>query len=518
MTNQKTDALFSLVKSMTKQEKIYFKRHMKFWGDKKQQSLQLFDLMDGMKEFDEKLLKQKLSKLPFYKRINRVRFDLNREILASLTNSFTDADEIEKLRYRLNDELKQVGILKAKRLYDQAAKILNYIKKEAAEVPLYDIQFAALELEKAMLRDGGKDKFVGQMQAVNRERHRVFEVGKNVLEYDDLRDELNLQFMTIGPESDEFSQLLHEVEKHPLLQSAESALSSRTKAVYYELKGMTLWLASKHKKAMEEFGNFKEFAEQSNWAPFDTKLNAYVNYLKACQRLFRIKEGNETIEAIKLLKPFNDNQRALSRGKTELSVLTYFNKTMQFERSLEFVQYQLVVEAFEKIPDMIKVFICHHHALLHFVLENYDKTIEWHNRQLDLKFNEMTIQTIGLTKLLTTLAHIELGNFDLAESMIRSLLRKLPNKGKDLHCWATLAARYLQKQPPSGKATIEFMKELRSQLPLAALRDSHSDEAGNFFPAWVESKIQQKSVKEILEMVREKRIAYIASQPDFERS
>ena len=65
MANRSTDILFQLIRSLEKSEKRHFKLYIKrSSGNEDLKIVQLFDALDKMQDYDEKLL---LKKLPFTK-------------------------------------------------------------------------------------------------------------------------------------------------------------------------------------------------------------------------------------------------------------------------------------------------------------------------------------------------------------------------------------------------------------------------------------------------------------------
>ena len=84
MSTRFSDALFQLVKSLEKAEKRHFKIYIKRSSDKEDlKVVQLFDALDNMDEYDEKVLFRKISSLNKSKLAN-LKTHLYKELLASL--------------------------------------------------------------------------------------------------------------------------------------------------------------------------------------------------------------------------------------------------------------------------------------------------------------------------------------------------------------------------------------------------------------------------------------------------
>src|SRR5205809_5327235 len=84
MANRSTDMLFQLIKSLEKSEKRHFKLYIKRSSAKEDlKIIQLFDALDKLSEYDEKLL---LKKLPTVEKpqLANLKTHLYKQVLASL--------------------------------------------------------------------------------------------------------------------------------------------------------------------------------------------------------------------------------------------------------------------------------------------------------------------------------------------------------------------------------------------------------------------------------------------------
>src|ERR1041384_3870267 len=82
MPNRSTDALFQLIKSLEKSEKRNFKLYVKRNSSTDLKTIQLFDALDKMKEYDEtQLLKNKSIKK---QQLSNIKASLYKQILSSL--------------------------------------------------------------------------------------------------------------------------------------------------------------------------------------------------------------------------------------------------------------------------------------------------------------------------------------------------------------------------------------------------------------------------------------------------
>ena len=127
MPNRSADTLFQLIKSLEKSEKRNFKLFVKRntpGGDLK--FIQLFDALDGMKEYNELVLLKK-NKSIRKQQLSNIKAHLYRQILASL-RIIRDENNID---IQLHEQMDHARILYNKGLYLQSLKLLDKMKEMA---------------------------------------------------------------------------------------------------------------------------------------------------------------------------------------------------------------------------------------------------------------------------------------------------------------------------------------------------------------------------------------------------
>ncbi len=144
MPNRSADPLFQLIHSLEKSEKRAFKLYIKrnsHTGDLK--IVQLFDVLDKMKEYDDTLA---LKKIPSIKRqqLSNLKAHLYKELLSSLRLLKTEED----LDIQLHEQLDHARILYNKGLYLQSLKILDRIKHLALSFNQDSFLIRIISLEK----------------------------------------------------------------------------------------------------------------------------------------------------------------------------------------------------------------------------------------------------------------------------------------------------------------------------------------------------------------------------------
>src|SRR6187402_2084858 len=151
MPNRSSDTLFQLIKSLEKSEKRNFKLYIKRnSGSEELKSIQLFDAMDKMDEYDEGQLLKKNASIK-KQQLSNAKAHLYREILTSL-RLIRNENNID---IQLHEQLDHARILYNKGLYLQSLKVLDKLKATArannqislmAEVLFLEIKIEALHI------------------------------------------------------------------------------------------------------------------------------------------------------------------------------------------------------------------------------------------------------------------------------------------------------------------------------------------------------------------------------------
>ncbi|RYG31561.1 MAG: hypothetical protein EOO01_35260, partial [Chitinophagaceae bacterium] len=129
MPNRSTDALFQLIKSLEKSEKRNFKLYVKRNSSNDSlKTIQLFDALDKMTEYDESQLLKK-NKSISKTQLSNIKAALYKQILSSL-RIIKDENNIDIQLHELMDHAR---ILYNKGLYLQSLKVLKHLKDLARE-------------------------------------------------------------------------------------------------------------------------------------------------------------------------------------------------------------------------------------------------------------------------------------------------------------------------------------------------------------------------------------------------
>jgi len=144
MSNRFTDTLYQLIHSLEKSEKRNFKLYIKRNSSKEDLKIvQLFDALDKLNEYDEKLLLKRLQGIE-KPQLSNLKIHLYKQILASLRLLKT----AENIDLQLNEQLDYARILYNKGLYLQSLKLLERAKEIAKAKYKFSYLTQVITLEK----------------------------------------------------------------------------------------------------------------------------------------------------------------------------------------------------------------------------------------------------------------------------------------------------------------------------------------------------------------------------------
>ena len=144
MPNRLPDMLFQLIHSLEKSEKRHFKLYIKRSSAKENLKIvRLFDAIDKLKEYDEKLLLGKLSGIE-KKQLHNLKTHLYKQLLASL-RLLKSAESID---LQLNEQFDYAHILYKKGLFLQSLRILEKAKETAKVHQKFNFLTQVIALEK----------------------------------------------------------------------------------------------------------------------------------------------------------------------------------------------------------------------------------------------------------------------------------------------------------------------------------------------------------------------------------
>ncbi|MEM7103844.1 MAG: hypothetical protein AAF502_11975 [Bacteroidota bacterium] len=498
-----SDELFQLIKSLTKQEKRYFKlyasRHV--IGDKNKYVI-LFDAIDKQEKYDEVKIKRKFRKEVFVKQLHVTKNYLRKLILDSLRNFHaTKADD------KFHTLLRNAQILFDKGLSKQSAKVLNKAKKSALDnerflqlLEIYQWEHSIIHTTNDLAR---LEEYVSD--SINKE-FEILAKYQNLLQFRLFHDQIFAQYWRMGiARKVEEKKALAKLLEEDLFQNVEKAKSISAKFLYYNSLFAYYYCISELEKCYEPMQSLVQMIEDD----VDGMRNDTMRYIGALNNLYVVQkhihaddEGLATLKKMREIPAKSPAQKAEVFTRSYLLETDFYISKGYFTEAMKSL-YE-IESGIRKLQDIIdpqsRLAFYYNLSLIYFGAGNYSKALDWNNLLLndpDLPSRE-DIHSYG--RLINLIIHYELGNDQLLEYIVKSTHRFL-DKRKRLFKVETIILNFIKKYPNwiTEKEMIEHFKDLHRDL-FKLTKDDYEKHAFDYFDfiSWLESKIYKRNFEVIV--------------------
>ncbi|MEH6679992.1 MAG: hypothetical protein V7724_05560 [Sediminicola sp.] len=511
MTNAHKDALFVLVKSLSKSEKRQFKLYVGRLGvNTDAKFLALFNLLDKMKVYDEKAILG--SGIVKKTQLSNLKAHLYKQILVSLRLNPVN----QNIRVQLREQLDFATILYQKGLYKQSLKILDKAKATAIENEEKNIAYEIVELEKVIETQYITRSIPDRADELAMQAKQLSEQNVMTSKLSNLSLQLYGMMLKVGyVRSDEdHTKVKRYFERHLPDYNIED-LGFREKLWLYKAylwySFLTQDFLSCYKYASKWVDLFYENKEMIHLNPvFFLKGNHYL-----LESLFYVKYSSqfrETLEKLELIVnseafPKNDNISSLSFLYINSNKLNLHFMEGTFEKGLylvKIIEYGIVKHR-ERIDQHHVMVFYYKIACLYFSIGDNKSCIQYLKKIINNKNLKMREDLMCFARVLSLVAHYEAGMDYHLEVQLKSTYKFLL-KMNDLHAVQKEMIKFLRSLGDIYPHELrnEFQK-LYNQLKKY---EDHPYEKRAFLYldilSWLESHLENRPVAEI---IREKALA-----------
>lgn len=505
MANHQKDFLFVLIKSLTKSEK----RQFKIFASRLETSsntkfIELFNILDKSEIYDEKLIlksgiikKVQLSNLKSY---------LYKQILVSIRLNIPS----QNIRYQLREQIDFATILYNKGLYKQSLKILDKTKNIAIENDEKLMAYEIVEFEKLIESQyitrsiqGRADELVIQAKELNYQNTISSKLSNLSLQL------YGIMLKTGYVKSDEEYKYIDDYFNKHIKKLDESKFGFREKYWFYNAN---LW----HSFLIQDFLLSYKYAYKWVTLFYDNPNMIYLN------PVFFLKGNHYLLESLYLLKyktkfkkylllleeTIKDDRFPMNDNIASLSFLYIYNNKLNYH-----ILEGTFAESEYLIPEILSKLKIHnehldeHHEMLffykiasiYFGIEKYNECIFYLEKIINNKNLSMREDLMCFARLLSLIAHYELGKDYYLESQLKNTYKFLI-KMNDLHEVQKEIIRFLKNLNsiyPSD-ITNEFIKMKERFIELE--QNTYEKRAFLYLDliSWLESKIENRKISDII--------------------
>lgn len=505
MASRFTDNLFQLVKSLEKAEKRNFKLYIKRSSAKEDlKIIELFDALDKLAEYDEQLL---LKKLPSIQKpqLANIKVHLYKQLLASL-RLLKSTDSID---LQLNEQLDYARILYNKGLYLQSLKILEKLTETAKEYYKYNFLTQVIAWEKKIESLHITRSMTDRAEFL---AHETIEVNTRVSMVSRMSS-LALQLYSLYISN---GHARNEKDEAAIIKFFTFNLPSNShkQTGFYErlyLYQSYCWYAFIRQDFLQYYRYAQKWVDVFHEQPGMIKMETGY-YIKGFHNLLNAHFDLRNFEgfdmALQQLKNFaatdmvqkHDNHRVQSFVYISSATINRHFMDGSFEQGLAMIpELERKLEEYALFLDNHRLLVFNYKiANLYFGSGKYDVAIDYLQRIININ-PDLRSDLQCYARLLHLMAHYELGNFDIMESLIRSVYRFMA-KMQNL----TVVEEEMFKFLRNSFALSRTQLKLAFEQFLVSLKKLENDrfQTRSFayldIISWVESKVVEKPLSQVI--------------------
>lgn len=505
MPNRSVDLLFQLIKSLEKAEKRHFKLYIKRSSSREDlKIIKLFDAIDRAKEYDEKLI---LKKLPGIQKpqFANLKTHLYKELLASL-RLLKSAESID---LQLHEQLDYARILYNKGLYLQSLKILDKVKGLAKTYHQESFLIQVISLEKKIETlyitrsgDAAANRLTTEANEVTLQRIQITSLSNLALQLyqwyvknghaRNVKDETGIK--------DFFKQNLQ--------------LSSKDINGFYQqlyLYQSYCWYAFIRQDFLMYYRYSRKWIDLFNNDPLMITVET-GHYIKGMHNLltanFNLRNYKQFDQYLVRFERFALSQPAKQHHNFRMQAFVYLMSAKinqhlmkgSFDAGLKLVPaIKAGLHEFDMYIDRHRVLVIYYKtALMYFGNGNFEQSIDYLHKIINGPV-DIRIDLQCYARLLHLIAHFEIGNDTIIESLIKSVFRFM-SRMENLTPVEEEVFKFLRNNVyESSDKLIPELKILLKKIKQFE-KDRFETRAFSYLDiiSWIESKVYQKPMSLII--------------------
>lgn len=517
-----SDDIFQLIKSLSKQEKSYFKKFASAFCDEDSSNyLKMFDLImkqisiSKTGEYDESKIKTGIYSGMFQKNFSFHKNYLYNMILSSLTLYQKDNDDSITIRNLIS----QSKILFGKLLYNQSLKVILRAKKLAEDTDRFIYLLEILNHESQVYKyifNGAE--LEAKAKSLYEEKYHCLDILKNNTDYYFLNDyfgNFSMKYGTGRVRNEKEISELDEFFKNPLLSDINNAKTYLNKTIFNTLHLQYCNMKYDYKSGHKYIQNNIELFENN----LKKAKNNFDNYILALNNLLLSQLQNKMYKEFDLtINKINNLENTHSKFLTELNKVFIFYSVSVYQISkcfdmLDENNFKIVLKNIEhkihiyefRIRLYQRIILYYFLGLACFVLRDYEKCIHWMGKIINIEKTDLSQDYQCYSRIIYLICYYELGYYDSLEYALKSAYHFLCKREK-VYQYENIILKYLRRsfRIKTTKELYSMFIDMNNELK-EILDDPFEQNAFDAFNilTWLKSKIGNESIFNILRMERD---------------
>jgi hypothetical protein len=505
MSNKQTDILYQLIHSLEKAEKRHFKLYIKRSSSNENLKIvQLFDAMDKMKEYDEKVLLKKLPEIQ-KTQLSNLKAHLYKQVLASL-RLLKSADSLD---LQLNEQFDYAHILYKKGLYLQSLRILEKAKELARANQKFNFLTLVIGLEKRIESLHITRSMQDRAEKLSEEAVEVSRHIDMVARLSNLSLQMYSWYIKYGHARNEEDEAgVKNYMKDNLPPNAWEQTGFYERLHLYQAYN---WYAFIRQDFLMYYRYAQKWVDLFHEHPLMKRVET-GHYIKGLHNLlnahFDLRNYQRSANTLQEFEEFAKSERVQENDNFRIQAFIYITQAKinhhfmlgTFKEGLELVpQIEEKLNEYALFIDKHRVLVLNYKiATLYFGSGDYGTSIDYLqkiiNENVDLRYD---LQCYA--RLLHLMAHYELGNYDIMDYLTRSVYRFM-SKMENLTVIEEEMFKFLRQSFHISRHKLKA--ELENFLHKIKQYEKSRFETRAFayldIISWVEAKVYNKTMSEII--------------------
>lgn len=514
MAKHKSEDLFYLIKSLSPSEKRYFRLQTQVFGEA-QKSLQLFEQIDQQDQYDEEEI---LWKAPEIKpaQFSNLKAHLYKRLLHSMRSYHLRKNKDISIR----EYIDQAQILFDRGLYNQCNKMLKKARRLAHANDNLELMLEILKMEKQVVAQGIGNENPEKVNAIINEVKDVNNRINNINTLSNILVRLNNWYVKTGfVRKEEYLEEVKHFIRTSMPNFDEKSLSFNEKLnlynVYVAYYQFIQDFENSYKYAHKWVQLFDEFPEQVHFKSI-MYIRGIHSLLIAQNKLMKYQEFVETTRKLKQVFrlpgiELNENIRAMLFKYITIHEINSHFLTGDFSGGISLVtKIERDLDQFvDKLGKHSTIIFYYKIACMYVGDGNHRMAVNWLQKIINEQHVDLREDVHCFARILNLISHFELGNTDIIDYYIKSTYRFLLARDH-LNNYQLYILRFLKnltKETTDGELVKRF-EDLRAQL-LTLIDNPYESRSFSYFDiiSWLESKIQKRTVQEVIQEKARKKIS-----------
>jgi hypothetical protein len=505
MPNRAADILFQLIKSLEKAEKRHFKLYIKRSSGKEDLKIvRLFDALDKLKEYDEKILLKRMVGVTKPQLAN-LKSHLYKQIMASLRL----LKSTDSLDLQLNEQFDYAHILYKKGLFLQSLRIIERAKEIAKANQKFNFLPQLIALEKRIENLHITRSMQDRAESLSAEANEVSRHIDMVARLSNLALKLYSWYVEHGHARNEDDEKdIRQFMKDNLTRDVWEQTGFYERLYLYQ---SYTWYAFIRQDFLQYYRYTKKWVDLFAEQPLMVRVET-GHYIKGLHNLlnahFDLRNYRQFEKTLKQLEKLAQTERVKTHDSFRIQAFIYTSTAkinqhfMQgtFKQGLSLIPgIEEKLEGFHLFVDSHRILVLNYKfAMLCFGSGDHKRAIDYLQKIINDKTN-LRYDLQCYARLVHLMAHYELGNDILMESLTKSVYRFMA-KMKNLTVVEEAMFKFLRNSLPLSPRQLkpEFEKLLHTIKHLEKNRFETRSFAYLDIISWIEGKVYGKPMGMII--------------------